>query len=89
MSGSVFASGETVLEHGDVLTLYTDGVTEGADASGEQWGEERLEAEIAAAHTWPARELASRLVTTVRGFEGASGPADDLTVLVVKRQPLA
>lgn len=87
MSGSVFVSGETTLEPADVLTLYTDGVTEGADATGEQWGEERLEAEIEASHALPAREIASRLVTTVRGFEGASGPADDLTVLVVKRRP--
>ncbi|MCE9628021.1 MAG: SpoIIE family protein phosphatase [Candidatus Eisenbacteria bacterium] len=89
LSGSVFASGETTLEPDDVLTLYTDGVTEGADATGEQWGEERLVAELESSHVLPASEIAGRLVTTVRGFEGATGPADDLTVLVVKRRPLA
>lgn len=89
LSGSVFASGSTTLEPGDLVTLYTDGVTEGADATGEQWGETRLVAELDAVHARPAQEIAAGLVTAVRTFEGASGPADDLTVLVIKRDPAA
>ena len=82
---SPFLRGETTLAPGDLLVLYTDGVTEGADASHEQFGEERLVASIRAAGTIGASELAHRIVREVRAFEGESGPADDITVLVARR----
>jgi sigma-B regulation protein RsbU (phosphoserine phosphatase) len=89
LPGSVFESGTTTLADGDLLVLYTDGVTEGADAHGEQWGEERLSATVAAAHALPAEGIAARIADEVRAFEGDTGPADDLTVLVAKRLPQA
>jgi serine phosphatase RsbU (regulator of sigma subunit) len=84
---SRFESGEAVLEPGDLLVLYTDGVTEGADATGEQFGEERLVASVRRLAGEPCAELAERLVREVRAFEGESGPADDLTLLVARRPP--
>ena len=39
---SAYETGETVLEPGGRLVLYTDGVTEAANEADEQWGEERL-----------------------------------------------
>ncbi|HEY6196414.1 MAG TPA: SpoIIE family protein phosphatase, partial [Candidatus Eisenbacteria bacterium] len=83
--GSPFLRGETTLAPGDLLVLYTDGVTEGADAAREQFGEERLIASIRAARSTGASELAHRIVREVRTFEGESGPADDITVLVARR----
>lgn len=85
LPGSTYDSAETVLEPGDLMLLFTDGVTEGADASGEQWGDDRLVTRLGTVHPLPAREVAERIVREVRTFEGQSGPADDLTVLVVKR----
>lgn len=82
---SEFASGHTTLYPGDLLTLYTDGVTEGADASNEQWGEERLVASLKGASGQSAAAVAERIVREVRSFEGESGPADDITVLVARR----
>jgi sigma-B regulation protein RsbU (phosphoserine phosphatase) len=82
---SVFTSGRTTLNPGDVLTLYTDGVTEGADATNEQWGEERLVAALLRLRERPCAEIARALVTEVRAFEGDTGPADDLTVIVARR----
>jgi serine phosphatase RsbU (regulator of sigma subunit) len=88
-SGTPFTSGETVLAEGDLLALYTDGVTEGADAAGEQWGEARLIALLRSARSERARAITSRIVRAVRSFEGESGPADDITVLVAKKLPAA
>jgi sigma-B regulation protein RsbU (phosphoserine phosphatase) len=85
MPDSAFRSGETTLAVGDVLLLYTDGVTEGANAAHEQFGEERLIASLRAAGTAPAHDIAHRIVREVRSFEGESGPADDITVLVARR----
>ena len=67
------------------MALYTDGVTEGANATQEQWGEERLIAALIATAHEPAATIASRIVREVRTFEGDSGPADDITVLIAKR----
>lgn len=82
---SVFTAGRATLQYGDVLTLYTDGVTEGADASNEQWGEDRLVEALGRLREKPCAEVARALVTEVRAFEGDTGPADDLTVVVARR----
>jgi sigma-B regulation protein RsbU (phosphoserine phosphatase) len=91
MDGSRFSRGDASLAPGDLVALYTDGVTEGANATNEQWGEERLVALLRAIAGGGAGEIATRIVREVRAFEGESGPADDITVLVAKREapPLA
>jgi serine phosphatase RsbU (regulator of sigma subunit) len=86
MPDSPFEAGETTLAPGDLLALYTDGVTEGANAAREQWGEERLVAALRASADEPAAAVAARIVREVRAFEGESGPADDITVLVARRE---
>jgi len=85
MPDTPFMRGEATLARGDLLVLYTDGVTEGADAANEQFGEQRLIASVRAAGASSSSELARRIVREVRSFEGAAGPADDITVLVVRR----
>jgi sigma-B regulation protein RsbU (phosphoserine phosphatase) len=85
MAGSRFEAGETTLAPGDLVALYTDGVTEGADAAQEQWGEERLLASLRRTDGERASAIAARIVREVRAFEGESGPADDITVLIARR----
>jgi serine phosphatase RsbU (regulator of sigma subunit) len=80
-----FMRGEITVERGDLLVLYTDGVTEGVDATNEQFGEERLVASVRTARTDSSSDLAHQIVREVRSFEGALGHADDVTVLVVRR----
>jgi serine phosphatase RsbU (regulator of sigma subunit) len=86
MPDARYASGEATLAPGDLVALYTDGVTEGADAANELWGEDRLTALLRSAAPSPARDIATRIVREVRAFEGERGPADDITVLVAKRE---
>jgi sigma-B regulation protein RsbU (phosphoserine phosphatase) len=85
LSDSRFETGNVRLEPGDMLALYTDGVTEGADATNEQFGEERLVAALQKSAGQPCAEIARSLMREVRAFEGAQGPADDLTVLIARR----
>jgi len=82
---SAFTSGETVLGPGDLLALYTDGVTEGADATGEMWGEDRLLDALRKRVSMPSAQLVREVVDEVRGFEGETGPADDITMLIARR----
>ncbi len=70
---------------GDLVVLYTDGISEAADVTGEQFGEERLYAALSAMpRTLPAREVAERLLATLREFLDGTEAQDDITLLVLK-----
>ena len=71
--------------HGDVLILYTDGVSEAEDEHNEQFGPERIEQVVRANPAHTARELTQDIVAAVLDWAGERGPGDDLTLLVVKR----
>src|SRR4029450_13412670 len=85
LPASAFTSGTTELRPGDLLALYTAGGAGGADATGAMWGEERLVTALARLRARPAGELVRSIVAEVRAFEGESGPADDITLLVARR----
>jgi sigma-B regulation protein RsbU (phosphoserine phosphatase) len=70
---------------GDVLVIYTDGVTEAPDRAGEEFGESRL-VEIVRAHQQrPVKEMLSVILHEVQQFSGAC-QADDLTLVIARVQ---
>jgi serine phosphatase RsbU (regulator of sigma subunit) len=71
---------------GDVLVFHTDGVTEAMDIVGQQFGEERLRAAVAATPNASAQEIIAAVVDAVKAFTGDAPQSDDLTLLVVKRK---
>jgi phosphoserine phosphatase RsbU/P len=71
---------------GDTLVLYTDGVTETADAAAEQWGDERLRMTIEAHRSDSAGVVAVTIVNDVASWRGVDGaPDDDVTLIVIGR----
>jgi len=80
-----FDEEQTILAIGDVLVLYTDGVSEARDTKGGFFGEERLKTAVAAAGNGSAEEIVAGIVTAVNQFTGSTTQADDLTLLVAKR----
>ncbi len=74
---------------GDILVFHTDGVTEAMDGDGQQFGQERLRAAVAATPDASAQQILSAVVDAVNAFAGNAPQSDDLTLLVVKRCPLA
>ncbi len=68
---------------GDVLVLYSDGVTEAWDGR-EAYGRQRLQAQVTAHAALPAPELAARLLADLDAFLGTAEPDDDVTLVVVK-----
>lgn len=70
---------------GDMLLLYSDGITEAMDATREQFGEERLTALLQTYHALPASTLIDRIVEAVWQHAGKTPPSDDITLLIVKR----
>jgi sigma-B regulation protein RsbU (phosphoserine phosphatase) len=71
-------------ERGDLLVLYTDGVTEANNPSGEEFGRERLADAVKANTTLSARELIATLHREVLNWTDGVGAGDDVTFFVIK-----
>ncbi len=73
-----------VLQRGETLLLYTDGLTEATSPGRELFGEARLLAETGAMAGEPVRGLCERLISRVDSFQ-AGLAADDLTIVALHR----
>ncbi len=71
-------------EPGDVLMLYTDGVTEAQNLAGEEFGRERLALAVKANRKLGARELIAAVHTEVLEWTEGHGATDDVTFFVIK-----
>jgi sigma-B regulation protein RsbU (phosphoserine phosphatase) len=74
---------------GDLILLFTDGVSEAMNAAGESFGEERLAAVIEADGDLPFEELRERILREIRAFVGDTGQHDDLTFVLLKVDEVA
>jgi sigma-B regulation protein RsbU (phosphoserine phosphatase) len=79
-----FHSATIHLAPGDLLVLYTDGITEASNPQGEEFGRERLEATSLAAQSLPAAELVHSLRQEVERFCDSDLLTDDQTLVVCK-----
>jgi serine phosphatase RsbU (regulator of sigma subunit) len=80
-----YASRRLALAPGDVLLLYTDGVTEATDAAGTMFGEERLGAVFAQLATNPsAQRIVEGIASALEAFRGGRVRGDDVTAVVVR-----
>ncbi|HKS26406.1 MAG TPA: GAF domain-containing SpoIIE family protein phosphatase [Pyrinomonadaceae bacterium] len=72
------------IEPGQLILLYTDGVTEAASPTGEEYGRERLEQAALKAQDLSAREMVSRIHKDVLDWTGGLGATDDITFFIIK-----
>jgi serine phosphatase RsbU (regulator of sigma subunit) len=79
-----FETGSIQLEPGDALILYTDGVVEAFNATGEDFGNDRWQAAIRALPEVTAEKTLQMLMQNVDGFVGATRQSDDITCLVFR-----
>jgi sigma-B regulation protein RsbU (phosphoserine phosphatase) len=81
-----YVRGFARLEPGDLLVLYTDGITECLSyKTGEEYGLERLVRLVTRHRHKRAQEIVDTILSTTSSFAGLSVPADDQTVVVVRR----
>ena len=73
-----------VLEPGDLLVLFSDGVTEAQNEAGEEFGEARL-LEVLRGNAGTAGDLVSRVFTAIDAFAGGAPQFDDITMLIARR----
>jgi sigma-B regulation protein RsbU (phosphoserine phosphatase) len=79
---SEFADEEITLASGDRLLLFTDGVTESANAAGEEFGEDRLRSLAVEHRTQTAKGLHQRVLDALLAFNGEHFE-DDMTLIVL------
>ena len=87
MEGIGYASAPFALAPGEALLLLSDGVTEAHDPEGELFGKERVVSALGR-EAEPAPAIAA-LLAAVQVFARGAPPADDVTVLALRRAPVA
>ncbi|UTC65913.1 MULTISPECIES: GAF domain-containing SpoIIE family protein phosphatase [unclassified Treponema] len=81
---SIYKSIKIPLQEGDAAALYTDGVIESLNASGEQYGTTRLAQLIADNHSKPSKEIVTKIKNDMISFIGKAPTHDDRTLLIIK-----
>ncbi len=79
---------ETKLEPGDMLALYSDGVTEATSPLGDEFGEEGLAEFLQSRRTESCSYLVAGLIDYLRNWHGSSSFNDDFTIVLVRRAEL-
>jgi serine phosphatase RsbU (regulator of sigma subunit) len=87
IDGAEFRSGNLILEPGDTLVAYSDGVLECRDPSGEEFGVDRLMAALREAEQQSAQATLMMLLAAVQDFANGHPLCDDLSLTVIQRDP--
>jgi sigma-B regulation protein RsbU (phosphoserine phosphatase) len=82
--GLVFERSELILQPGDTVIFYSDGVTEAFNSQEECYGNERLLAEVGALSNQFAPAICQGLLQKVRVFVGSAAQSDDIAILTLK-----
>lgn len=84
MDDFLYHSNEVQLEPGDIIYLYTDGVTEASNSEEEYYGEERLKTLLNTLKNESAKTICETVKTDVDAFVGEEAQFDDITMLALK-----
>lgn len=86
MADYAYTEGHTQLHPGDVLVIYSDGVSEAQNQAGDEFGIERLSEVIQKNLNKPATRLRDRIEDALSKFAESTPAGDDITFVIVKRQ---
>jgi phosphoserine phosphatase RsbU/P len=80
-----YQESSVTLASGDILVLFSDGVTEAVDPEDHDFGEERLANLVALLRDRPAAEIVEEVHRAVHAFTQGAPAADDITVVIARR----
>lgn len=84
MPDAGYTAQTVALNDGDIVVLYTDGITEAENAQQEMFGEEHLHTVIRASRKHPATGILTAILDSVHTFSGGYPQSDDITLMVIK-----
>jgi sigma-B regulation protein RsbU (phosphoserine phosphatase) len=82
---SKYDSGHTVLDPGDAIFLFTDGVTEAKSSDDQEFSDSALEQFLGQTQSLPLVDITRQVIDEIQRFAGDSPQADDITVLTLRR----
>jgi serine phosphatase RsbU (regulator of sigma subunit) len=83
--GAAYDCGSFELRNGDLLLIYSDGITESQNCAGEEFGYERLEDQMRRAQAGVADAALFSVLGAVQDFAAASPLVDDMSLAIVRR----
>jgi sigma-B regulation protein RsbU (phosphoserine phosphatase) len=84
---AVYQTGHVLMNPGETMFLFTDGVTEAANEEGEFFSDERLAKVLNRFNGGPPEELISTVVSEVRAFSAGAVQSDDITAVALRYRP--
>jgi phosphoserine phosphatase RsbU/P len=79
-----YEPGSFPLKPGDLVVLFTDGVSESMNVSDEEWGEDRLIEFAKTCHGLPAFEVMTGILAAAEAFASGASQHDDMTLVVLR-----
>jgi sigma-B regulation protein RsbU (phosphoserine phosphatase) len=83
--GAPYVCGSFELRAGDLLMIYSDGITESVDCAGQEFGDTRLEAQLRRATGGAADAVLFSVLGAVQDFAAACPLVDDMSLAIVRR----
>ncbi len=87
MKRSTQQQSHVAIAPGDILVIYTDGVSEAVNAADEEFGEQRLLETVRQLRHQSARTIVDGIFQAIEYHVGDAPQHDDITLMVVKRNP--
>ncbi len=81
----VWERGVVKLKPNDILTLYTDGITEAQNARGSFFGDFRLKSMLRLHKNSSAQSVLDSMLADIQDFQGEMNQTDDIALMVIKR----
>jgi serine phosphatase RsbU (regulator of sigma subunit) len=85
LADATYTRGFCQLRRGDMLLVYSDGITESRNTSGDEFGYERLETQMRHAQSGSADAALFSVLGAVQDFAGTRPLADDMSLAVIRR----
>jgi sigma-B regulation protein RsbU (phosphoserine phosphatase) len=85
LSDAEYSRGAVQLNYGDMLVVYSDGIIESLNHAGQEFGYERLEAQLRKSQADSADSVLFSVLGAVQDFAGTRPLIDDMSLAVVRR----
>ena len=85
MEGVSYQEASITFERGDVLVIYSDGITESINEREEEFDEDRLIEVVKNNLGRSASGIRDRIDEALSRFVGTTAPVDDMTLMIIKR----
>jgi sigma-B regulation protein RsbU (phosphoserine phosphatase) len=86
MENPTYNEGSVTLDRGDIVLLYSDGITEAANKDLDLFGESRLSKVVTDNRDYTAEQIIDKIIEAVRLHSGQDSQSDDTSAVIIKRK---